>query len=221
MTDDKLIHDSLVTLEKCLSQFPENFFAELTSYGELNELDIMLVGRLIRGDSTSTSNPIGYASSDYENHRKILTIDISSGDFASTVFHEIMHYIDDQSMIAWSEKGIGDGMSDWYSYNPYGFNYNYGYLDAEGNDFYDPQYTISDDTNEVYFVDSYCKTYATEDKARTFEAIMSVSGMYSSAKDYPHLKAKMQYLVRSIKGTFTTMKDLDKFEWYNNLFGEE
>ena len=216
MTDDRTIQQALITVEECLSQYPKDFFAELTSFGDLHELHIMMVGRLIRGDETSTSYPIGYASSDYKNMRKILAVDISSGELKNTIFHEIMHYIDEQSYSAYFEHGIGDGLQSWNSYNPYGFSYHFSYVDENGNDYNDPAYTISFD-DDPYFIDEYCKTFATEDRARTFEAIM---GDRCSAADYPHIKAKMKYLVTSIQGTFTTWKDLDQFEWYNKLFDE-
>ena len=195
-TNNFTILDALYNLEEVANKFNIEFFDKFHD-DDHKGLIIYLTGSLFPNDGVDTaSNPIGYAMR--ENDEYEMAVDINHSGLKGTLCHELMHNI---------QYRIGIFPYDeWYKKNPKNFSYEYSYT-TNASDKYT---TYEDDPNKVYFVDSYSKTYTTEDIARVFENICNVE-KDSKLLDYPHLYEKGIYLKEIIEKEFPSLKNSTVF----------
>ena len=98
----------------------------------------------------------------------------------------------------------------WVDLNPYYYEYQYSYTDSS-----DSQFTMYEENpNLVYFVDTYAKSYPTEDYARVFENICNKDSN-SILNKYPHLYDKALYLKGKLLEAFPSLKDASVFNSLN------
>ena len=83
-----------------------------------------------------------------------------------TVCHEIWHATENEIL---SRDYTAFNWDDWNALNPAGFTY---WNDSGDYDRYDARWTMFDNSEGVYFVDSYAKLAAQEDRARIMEYFM-------------------------------------------------
>ena len=194
------IIDSLNSLAHTLNRYPEGFFEYLVSDYYLSGINIYLTGKISPAADTSIDNAAAFANtiSDYQ----IIAMDITCySDEESTIYHEFSHAI--YNRITFEENRDQREYFDenyFFTLNPPGFEYYYSYLDENGNG-YDwvgssvntgSDYYLDYDLNNVYFVDSYSKTYPTEDLARLLEYAMP-EGYQLEYMQSPHIRAKLDY----------------------------
>lgn len=216
--DHRTIRTALETIESSLDMLPAGFIQELTSFGDLTNLHILLAGQLIQGSSTGTSNPVAFAVSDYTQKAKVLVLNIEDENLKRTIIHELMHYVEDQILYAKAHFDRGNGLLDWGKLNPVSFSYNFSYVDSNGNDYSNSEYTygyVSPDN--TYFVDTYSKTFPWEDRARILEYL--ICGDAASAEYFRiyNINVKANYLVDSIKSVFSTWQNVDEMDWYGKI----
>ena len=217
-SDHLAIKYALDDLDRTLSKFPEGFVQELTSFGLLTKLHILFTGQMAPTSNTGTSNPVAFAVSDYPNKTKYLIFNINDMAFSRTVAHELMHYIEDQVLYSSANTSKGDSFSRWSQLNPAGFSYNYSYVDKNGNDYSDTTYCYNTSSQDnAYFVDAYSKTFASEDRARIMEYLISEDENSNVYFDCPHIKYKAQYLIDVIKSVFTTWENTEGLDWLNKI----
>jgi hypothetical protein len=214
VTDEYDINYTLDLLKSVLSTYPDDFFRQLKT-GSIRTLGFYLCGTMTGRNSESVDSAVGLAND--LGYERALALNLNYGNqLEGTIYHEVSHWIDRYinsvesfGLIKDFEKGFNalNPIEDYYanSYVDYGVNYEYTYK----NEY---------DSDNVYSVDEYGRTYATEDRARMFEYIMA-NQYYSSVPlyRYPFLLRKYEYFFKAIRMTFDTTDWPDKTWWENNL----
>ncbi len=148
LTDNSMIHDSLIQLEGCLQNYPEGLFQEIRDGGL--PLTIQLVHHF------SDINVTGITDSN--NSYAKISISVSHS-FEESFYHESYHYIERYLF----KKGAN--YNTWNAFNPNGFQY--GIVDS----------TLSYSNTFLEnspFVNNYAQMQDTEDRASTFEYMMAI-----------------------------------------------
>lgn len=178
INDANIINQTLNSLNYNLGIYPVNFFREIKTSGL--SLTIYLIKKY------STENVTGVTDSTYNNVIMSLATDYP---FSESLNHELYHYID-----AYIYKNGGNYLT-WNNLNPAGFNY------GTINSSYSYTRTGSAD---AYFVNNYAQTDEYEDRASTFEYMMSESRVSCLSYNKPiWLKAK--YMSEQIDLFFNTV----------------
>ena len=149
ITNPNVINDSLNKLNNALSQYPNGIFREIKNGGI--PLTVILI------NSYSETNVTGVTDSSYSN--AVISIAVSH-PFYESFYHESYHYIERYMM----KKGIY--YDSWDTLNPPGFYWN----NIDNSLSYASTYS-----ENSYFVNNYAQTSAEEDRASTFEYMMSSS----------------------------------------------
>ena len=149
ITNPNVINESLNNLNYALSQYPTGLFREIKSGGI--PLTIVLI------NSYSETNVTGVTDSSYTN--AIISIAVSH-PFYESFYHESYHYIERYMM----KRGVY--YDSWDTLNPSGFIWN----NIDNSLSYASTYS-----ENSYFVNNYAQTSAEEDRASTFEYMMSSS----------------------------------------------
>lgn len=214
--DEDDIHIGLGALEKTLKMFPDGFFRELSESGYIRGINFYLCGEFTPYGENSVSDAVAFTYTD--SGFAIVVANIYEDEYlVDNYCHEICHVIDTRLL----EEGILDEVV-WSSFNPEGFEYNNSYLDEDGNDFTETasdEYTPWDDefldywdADTIYFIDSYAKTYPTEDRARLFEYAMCPDGYTDDFFESEHLQAKLEYLSQCIRECWDS-EHWEETEW--------
>lgn len=224
--DDDLVEDGLDCLENVLEKFPEGFFEELCS-ANYSEMEINLTGEIKPLDEDEAIDARAYFYVDTQN-KYIIVADCSYAYFLEQTFaHELMHAMDEyiyQELISIDN----DGYADWYRYLPRNFEYNNDYFDASGEFYEDMKYVDNGGSNltNVYFLESYQKTYATEDRAVMFEYLfVTGSGFMDSMAwkgldsrfDNENISNRAIYMCSVIRKCFETVQATEQTQWEKAL----
>ena len=127
-----------------------------------------------------------------------VVVDVNGYGLKGTLCHELMHN---------TEYRMNTNLyTEWFKKNPKKFEYQYTYV-IDANSKYT---TIEEDKDNTYFVDSYAKSYPTEDVARIFENIC-VKEEDSTLLEYPHLYDKALYLKEVMEKEFPSLKEATVF----------
>ncbi|MBR0129770.1 MAG: hypothetical protein IJM08_00525 [Firmicutes bacterium] len=209
MYDESLISEALDMLEGFLGAFPEGFFQEMYSEDGLyhpDHLYFLLTSKLKPENTASISNPAAYA---YKfGSDQCIAVDVTNMiSLLPTLAHETMHAID----VYLDAKTDGNAYPDWDKHLPKGFSYNESYVTESGADYFDTKYTIVDG-GPIWFIDSYSKTFATEDRAMMFQS------MFTGTKDAfwvgnKNITGRMSYMASVIRKHFRCMDGVDTAVW--------
>ena len=90
---------------------------------------------------------------------------------------------------------------DWNALNPAGFTY---WSDSGDYDRYDARWTMFDNGEGVYFVDSYAKLAAQEDRARIMEYFMVHEDEAGLLIQSDAIRQKLEWLCRAVRECFDT-----------------
>lgn len=223
LNDISTITDTLEALQWVMARFPTGFFQELYSeenqYGP-SKLCIYITSTLSPADETGVSFPAAYAYYDYERNSQVIVADGTQSYSLRTNFaHEIMHAIETRINNKTDYVSFF-GFDKWNEYLPDGFEYNYGYRDENGYDYSDLEYTAyySEDASNVYFIDSYSKTFPLEDRARLFENLFMSENELNTVFTYENIKARAEYLCAVIRETFESVKQSDSVWWERFIY---
>ena len=193
------ISTGLDSLETALSNYPEGFMEQLL-YGTYYETEINLTGALTPVGMPEDAN--GFTSFaafvEPQNGKHVVVMDLGQmGYIEENFYHEMSHIIDDKLRFdsiyredaLYSEEG-------WMERNPPGFIYCYDY-DHLSEDVYT-------DGWDSYFIDTYARTFPTEDRARVIEyAMIGWDWMFSEEVNAP-LREKLRYYAACIRDAFDT-----------------
>lgn len=149
ITNPNTINDSLNKLNTALSQYPNGLFREIKNGGI--PLTIVLI------NSYSETSVTGVTDSSFTN--AVISIAVSH-PFYESFYHESYHYIERYMM----KRGVY--YDSWDSLNPAGFTWNVSDTGLSYSSTY---------SENAYFVNTYAQTSAEEDRASTFEYMMSSS----------------------------------------------
>lgn len=186
LTNDKTILTSLNKIKTILSKYNKSFFESFYNNG-FDGLNLYLTSTLTPSNyDTQVSNPAAYSLT-YEG-KYMIVIDLNQPNIEELLCHELLHNLEfnlNNQNIYPFEK--------WLSYNPDNFYYSNSYTNKSNFD-----YTLNETVStNVYFIDYYSHTFATEDRARVFEKICSCDND-SIINDYPNLYEKGIYLKEEI-----------------------
>lgn len=190
----RLVKQALDSLNECLQRYPEDFFEQLTE-DTPEPLHIYITGTLKPVTEEGISTAAGfYDSSEYAQS---LVLDGANwGSLTGTFFHEISHAID---YYLYGDNFNWESSPEWDALNPEGFSYDNTYTNYEntGGDY---SCTVGEDN--ACFIDSYSKTFPTEDRARIMEYAMTYpkDGYFESAA----LQAKLRLHSEEIRKGFDT-----------------
>ena len=81
----------------------------------------------------------------------------------------------------------------------------------------DPTFTLAGrglEGGEVWFLDSYSRSYPLEDRGRILEYLYAgPEGAYAQAFEEPHIRDKAQYLCAVIRACFPSCAGADRLPW--------
>lgn len=192
MNETWYIADALNILRRTLELYPEGFFGQFRDNGN-NGILVLLVE-----DIQSANNAIGVSY--YMSNWYPIAVDITSYDLMSTYCHELWHAT--ENFITDHDYEIfNDGT--WEEMNPSGFWYSY---DTTMDYIYETEWTYFDGWYGTgsYFVDSYARTNAKEDRARLMEYIMAYEEETRSMMEAPALYEKAGFMCDAIRKVFDT-----------------
>ena len=197
MDDFWLISHGLDQLEQALSSYPAGFLPQLR-YGAFTDTRIHLTGPIHPKSVPLDAN--GFTSfSAYVQHLApdhIVVLDVSKYGLDQTIYHEFSHLIDGKLAYEASLRPTSYSEEGWAALNPEDFIYiwdSYTVPDSYRNDGYDS-----------YFIDTYSRTFPTEDRARVMEYAMSgQSGVFDGPGREP-LRQKLRYYSACIREVFDT-----------------
>lgn len=188
--DPQVIKGVLDELETSLELYPDGFFREFSKKGLY--LTIYLI------DKYTTDNVTGVTDPRTNN----VTISIATAyPFEDSFHHEVFHYIERYI------KLNGGTFNSWEVFNPSNFVYGQENLD------YSYANTLAVDS---YFVNSYAETAADEDRASTFEYMMSNRKALFFEKDTPIMN-KAKYIADVVDLFFTTVNSSTVEYWERYL----
>lgn len=218
--DKALIGSALEGIVSVLDKFPEGFLEELFSDNGSgfndDALSIYLTGAISPISEGTTNYPAAFTYS--AGRTRMIIIDITlSYNFEQNLSHELMHCIDNYIFSIPITDDSKFGYPDWDSYLPKKFEYAYSYVDKTGSDYSDSKYTSWDFDNDIYFIDTYSKTFPSEDKCRLFENMFMCDSLEGSYFEHPLIKARAMYLCSVIRADFTCIKD-DTEVWWERAF---
>lgn len=206
--DTASVNYVLNLLRTSLAKFPDNFFAEFRSDSGA-PLEINIAGAFTPVADNTVSTAVGLHN--YNDGEQFIMLNISNiYEVQSSIYHEIYHAID------WAVVFGSAAFDSWDSLNPPDFSYDYDYAANEGNT--DSQYLYYTDENG-YFIDSYSKSYPSEDRARIFENAMCGNYYYFGSE---HLRSKLSYIARAIREVFddSTWPAVTEWEKYAAQFND-
>lgn len=196
MLDEEAISNALDLVETALSNYPDNFFAQLR-YGAQRTLELHLAGKITSYDEESDSYTTvgGFASSLGSKNIMAVTVSESDTEFTKALYHEMMHLIDYKLAFdaelrenaLYSEEG-------WDALNPEDFTYAEDY-ETLPDGYYNDGYT-------AWFIDAYARTNAKEDRARIMEYAMI--GDNDTFENHEGRLEKLEYLCTCIRDAFDT-----------------
>ena len=125
-----------------------------------------------------------------------------------TVCHEIWHATENEIL---SRDYTAFNWDDWNALNPAGFTY---WNDSGDYDRYDARWTMFDNSEGVYFVDSYAKLAAQEDRARIMEYFMAHEDEAGLLIQSDAIRQKLTWMCRAVRECFDTAG------WGNAPLGE-
>ncbi len=203
LTNNEIILESLNKINEILEKYDVTFFD--TFYENNNKgLNLYLVGELTPSDyETQVSNPAAYSLT--YNNEYMIVIDLNQPNIEELLCHELLHNLE----FNLQNKGLNP-FPNWNSYNPPNFSYNDSYTSS--NYF---NYTLTEANKEdVYFIDEYSHTYASEDRSRIFEKICACNDT-SVINDYPNLYQKGLYLKEEITKYYPSLINTNLFASLN------
>ena len=219
-SDKYTVYTAVRTLSRFLDDIPHSMISTL-SFGEGQTLKIRfyLCGGLygIGTGGLGTAGGVTFRDSD---GNMCVAVDIGQNDLMKTFAHEFSHVIDYR--LTYLSENKTDVLSAWEKLNPAGFEYagTYGgYADGDINEKYTATGNLSDDT--IYFVDSYSKTFPTEDRARIFEYLFTYS---EDDAETPirgeHMLKKARYYCAMLRFAFPQIEEEGGTLIWETLAGE-
>ncbi len=214
--DEDDIHRGLKALEKTLGMFPNGFFREFSESGYLRGINFYLCGEFTPYTEESATDVVAFTYTD-SGYAMVIANIYEDDSLIESYCHEISHVIDNRLI----EEGILEE-EIWSSFNPEGFEYNNSYVNEDGKDYAEnasEEYTSWDDdfinswnADNIYFIDTYAKTFPTEDRARIFELSMCPDRYTDDFFESEHLQAKLEYLCQCIRRCWDST-DWEEPEW--------
>ncbi|MBE5882687.1 MAG: hypothetical protein E7289_10360 [Lachnospiraceae bacterium] len=162
VTDEERMNLALEELETALGVFPEGMCAEMTEDYALG-FNIYFCGSFTPKNDDNISDAGAFFI--YDNGYYNLALNIMQDNTEANVVHEMTHALD----VYFGFVEVLDNLDeDWAACNPEEFEYLHSYFDYEEEYEY-TYYDVYDSIDDIYFCDTYAKTFPGEDRSRVFE----------------------------------------------------
>lgn len=191
--EEKRIGFALERLERSLAMYPAGFFEQFTNDMGEGGVRFLLVGAI---ESDFNVVDVTFEHGAWQN----IVLDIRvTFDLEGTICHEIWHATENK-IVQKTANAFDDAR--WSVMNPDGFSYYFDPSSAQP----DPlRWTFFGDGSEgVYFVDTYARVDAREDRARIMEYFMTHGTEARSLIQAPAIRAKLQYMCDAVRAAFDT-----------------
>lgn len=201
--EEAKISSALSSLEQVLALYPPEFFERICERC-YSSLTVELCGPIRSGSDDAPDHPAALTGSCGDG--KLIMIDlIGCGSVEGTFCHEMCHIIDSRlNQLSKGDRSMWNKES-WALLNPAGFEYYDSYMDELGRPLsqtapYDntAENGYSGGYDDIYFANRYSKTFATEDRAVLFEALI-LHGERAAYLKSPHVRAKLEYFFGAIR----------------------
>lgn len=187
------ISAALTCLYRVMALYPEGFFAQMKNSSGDGGVRFLLVEAIDSG--------YGTVGCTYERFKwQNIALDIRNAySMDGIVCHEIWHATENHILSRdWSAFAV----DDWAQYDPQGFSY---YEDYSENDPDARRWTYYSGGDEgIYFVDSYSRVNAKEDRARIMEYFMTRDDDAQELIKAPAIEKKLRHMSRAIRDNFDT-----------------
>ena len=203
------MYEALGLYDEIFSLYPENLFEQI-KYKNIKTLGVYSCAGFVKDASYGIDNAAALAGND--DYEKFLCMDVTGfGDLRKNIIHELSHWIDDRVIKYGRETGEFDFEALWDDLNPD----DYYYMNDYNKESPFIKYTYADN---MYFIDSYSMTKATEDRARIFENLMRYN--YKWNVEYfksGHLRDKARLYFEYIRKAFDTTGWPEETIWEKKL----
>lgn len=187
------INAALNSLDRCLALYPGGFFRQFKDSAGDGGVRILLVEEI--------KSDYAISGCEYERGRwQNVALDIRMAyDLDGIVCHELWHATENHILSCDYSLFTVDG---WAKFNPQDFSYYENYVQTAPDS---RKWTYYSGGSEgVYFVDSYSKTFASEDRARLMEFFMTRDDDAQELIKSPAIKKKLQQMSRAVRSAFDT-----------------
>ena len=182
----------LAAMDRSFALYPEGFLAQFRNRAGEGGLCFLLVAHI---DSAYGVVGCTYDSADWQ----YIALDVQADYMREgTVCHEIWHATENEIL---SRDYTAFNWDDWNALNPAGFTY---WNDSGDYDRYDARWTMFDNSEGVYFVDSYAKLAAQEDRARIMEYFMAHEDEAGLLIQSDAIRQKLTWMCRTVRECFDT-----------------
>ena len=182
----------LAAMDRSFALYPEGFLAQFRNRAGEGGLCFLLVAHI---DSDYGVVGCTYDSADWQ----YIALDVQADYMREgTVCHEIWHATENEIL---SRDYTAFNWDDWNALNPAGFTY---WNDSGDYDRYDARWTMFDNSEGVYFVDSYAKLAAQEDRARIMEYFMVHEDEAGLLIQSDAIRQKLTWMCRAVRECFDT-----------------
>lgn len=192
------------SVAQILSQYPDGMLREAWEYN-FDGMKIYLCGS-IYGIFAGTLDTAGGVTAPYDNYA-VIALDINN-PIETVLPHELAHVFD-WRIASMSEQM--DWFAIWESIHPMSNPYTYSY---DGYDDYIKYTPFGEDNPEkVWFVDSYARTFATEDRARIMEMLFRGANTPDPCLEYVHILEKARLYCYILRQCFPSCNVEEPLFW--------
>ena len=182
----------LAAMDRSFALYPEGFLAQFRNRAGEGGLCFLLVAHI---DSDYGVVGCTYDSADWQ----YIALDVQADYMREgTVCHEIWHATENEIL---SRDYTAFNWDDWNALNPAGFTY---WNDSGDYDRYNARWTMFDNGEGVYFVDSYAKLAAQEDRAQIMEYFMVHEDEAGLLIQSDAIRQKLTWMCRAVRECFDT-----------------
>lgn len=211
----RLIKATVNNLERVISSYPCDFFQQLGCNGD-KRIELQIVGGLFGDENEDTLSSAAALYNDFGD-RQVIAMDCNDYNTVDMNFyHEVGHAIDYYICEHYGEYYYEFDEIWLETLNPPDFIYDYSYRDNNDSSDSNGILNYEEDDANVYFIDTYSKSFPTEDRARLFE--YSLTYGIEKYEKYPRLLEKIKFLYEGITVTFDTRAWTDGFFDYDDYF---
>lgn len=216
-TDSIFIMNGIEELERCMEEYPENFFRE-TLCSTWSTLEIYFSSGFRPLYPDQVQHPTSFVT--VRENSLVLCIDLNyaQSNYNAIFAHELTHVM--EYRINEYASNIGkDIWQYWYlKLNSPDYDYFFRTVDDNGYELTDPTATAKGGDPDAWFVDTYGRSNQREDRARIIEYMYLQRGDLFESEN---LKAKGRFLISVIREVFPSIGACKEPVLWEKLLGTD
>ena len=211
VTDPATVYSSLQTVERVLARYPEGMIREC--YSDMHDGMELYLCSTLYGVGDEGLALAGGLTTTVENNCVII-VDVYNG-LEATLSHELSHAFDRRIEYV-SETTGTDWMELWMSIAPSEDAYLYTYDGYENAVRFTPAGEQS--SKNIWFAESYGRTFPTEDRATLMECMIAEKGSHSAELlDYNNLEYKAELYCYILRECFVSCDVDEELYWEQHI----